>query len=150
MNNKTESPWDRIPQPIRKKMIWTLWFITWIGLVVGLFVPVYFEYVVFFSAAHALLALFLTRFQVELFPVQIRIAFFLWVAIGTYVPYMWWMLYIPMVGVASNLFVGYCPLARMMYLFPWNREEKFSLELVWRVFLSPPVVGQFVPRAASG
>lgn len=149
MTTQHDSLWDRIPQPIRKRFVWFLWFVTWAGLIAGLFDRVFYEYVVIFSAAHALLVLFLVRFQVEVFPAQIRIAYFVWVAIGTYVPYLVILMYITTIGVATNLFVNYCPLARMVYLFPWNREEPFSFGLVARVFLSPPVVGKFKPRRPS-
>ncbi len=137
--------WNRITTGARKQLIWVLWFITWAGLIGGLFDRVYFEYVVFFSAAHALLFLFLFGFDAKPFPVQVRIAYFVWVAVGTYVPYMVLLMYITLVGLATNLFLGYCPLARMMYLMPWNRDEKFSVELLGRVFLSPPVAGKFQP-----
>jgi hypothetical protein len=108
---------------------------------------VYFEYVVLFSAAHAVLFLVLFGFDVKPFPVQVRIAYFIWVALGTYGPYLVVLMYITLVGLATNLFLGYCPLARMMYLMPWNRSEPFSLNLVGRVFFSPPVAGQFEPVA---
>ncbi|MDS3862475.1 hypothetical protein RIF25_16895, partial [Thermosynechococcaceae cyanobacterium BACA0444] len=52
------------------------------------------------------------------------------------------------IGLAANLFFNYCPLARMMYLLPWNREEPFSFKLVLRVFLSPPVSGKFKPYSS--
>jgi hypothetical protein len=147
MKQKKGTLWDRIPQPARKRLIWTLWFVTWLGLVGGLFDRVYFEYVVLFSAAHAVLFLVLFGFDVKPFPVQVRIAYFIWVALGTYGPYLVVLMYITLVGLATNLFLGYCPLARMMYLMPWNRSEPFSLNLVGRVFFSPPVAGQFEPVA---
>jgi hypothetical protein len=118
-------------------------------LVGGLSDRVVFEYVVIFSALHVVLFLMLYRFKVGPFPVQVRIAYFIWVAVGTYVPYMVILMYITLVGLATNLFLGYCPLARMMYLMPWNRDEKFSLELVGRVFFSPPMPGQFEPLSRS-
>jgi hypothetical protein len=116
-------------------------------LLAGLFDREFYEYVVIFSAAHALLVLFLLRFRVAAFPAQVRIAYYIWVAVGTYVPYMAILMYITTIGLATNLFASYCPLARMMNLFPWNREETFSLNLVARVFLSPPVAGKFRPRS---
>jgi hypothetical protein len=136
-----------MPQDIRKRFFWILWFVTWIGLLAGLFDREFYEYVVIFSAAHALLVLFLLRFRVAAFPAQVRIAYYIWVAVGTYVPYMAILMYITTIGLATNLFASYCPLARMMNLFPWNREETFSLNLVARVFLSPPVAGKFRPRS---
>jgi hypothetical protein len=150
MTTQHSSFWDRMPEHNRKRLVWGLWFVTWIGLLAGLFDSVFFEYVVFFSAAHALLVLILLRFQVKVFPAQVRIAYFAWVAVGTYVPYMVFLMYITVVGLATNLFFGYCPLARMLYLLPWNREEPFSFGLIARVFFSPPVVGQFKPRPSTG
>ncbi len=150
MITQYDSFWGRMPENKRKRFVWGMWFITWIGLLAGLFDRVFYEYVVVFSAVHALLVLFLLRFRISAFPAQVRVAYFAWVVIGTYAPYMVILMYITTVGLATNLFVGYCPLARTMYLFPWNREESFSLELIVRVFFSPPVVGQFIPRPSTG
>jgi len=149
MTAQDHSLWDRIPQPVRRRFVWLLWCVTWIGLLAGLYDRVFYEYVVIFSAAHALLVLFLVRFRVEVFPAQVRIAYLVWVAIGTYAPHMVILMYITTIGLATNLFVNYCPLARTMYLFPWNRGEPFSLGLVARVFLSPPVAGKFKPRPSA-
>ena len=149
MTTQQNSLWDRMPLVFKKRLVWALWFVTWIGLLAGVFDPVFYEYVVVFSAAHALLVLFLIRFRISAFPAQVRLAYLVWVAVGTYVPYMVILMYITTVGITTNLFVGYCPLARMMYLFPWNREEQLSFKLVARVFLSPPVTGEFKPPPSS-
>jgi len=141
--------WDRIPTAVRKRLIWGLWFVTWLGLVGGLFDRVFYEYVVIFSALHAILFLVLNGFKVAPFPVQVRIAYFVWVAAGTYVPYLTVLMYITLVGLATNIFLGYCPLARMMYLMPWNNTENFSLDFVRRVFFSPPTRGKFEPVSQS-
>ena len=147
MSKQTDLPWDTLSPNDRKKLIWILWFITWVGLVAGLFNRVFYEYVVVFSFVHAILFVLLFRFQVSPFPVQVRIAYFVWVAVGTYVPHLVILMYITTVGLATNLFLNYCPLARMMYLFPWNRRESFSLKLFVRVFFSPPVQGRFTPAS---
>jgi hypothetical protein len=133
----------------KKWAIWSLWFITWMGLIGGVFDRVMFEYVVIFSGAHMLLFLGLFRYSIRPFPVQVRIAYFIWVVVGTYVPYMTILMYITLVGLGTNLFLGYCPLARMMYLMPWNHDSKFSAELIRRVILSPPVPGKFEPLAGA-
>jgi hypothetical protein len=150
MTNSNMTIWDRTPPIGRKRLIWGLWFVTWLGLVGGLYDGVYFTYVVFFSAAHAVLFLLLNSFQIRPFPVQVRIAYFIWIAVGTYVPGMIFLMYITLAGLATNLFLGYCPLARMMYLMPWNHDEGFSLSLLARVFLSPPMPGQFKPASEPG
>ena len=146
MSINSDSLWDTMPGNIRRKIVWVIWFITWVGLLAGFFNREYYEYVVFFSAAHAVFVLVLLQLRAAAFPAQVRIAYFLWVAVGTYVPYMTILMYITTIGLATNLFAGYCPLARMLYLLPWNRKEPFSLALVMTVFLTPPVAGLFKPR----
>lgn len=150
MTDRYSTAWDRIPGNIRKAVIWSLWFLTWIGLLAGLVDRTFYEVVVAFSAAHAFLILSLHGFQVSAFPVQVRIGYVLWVAIGTHVPYMTVLMYITTLGLIGNLLFRYCPLARMLYLLPWNREENFSFGMVVRVFLSPPVNGRFRPVPAAG
>lgn len=145
---KTESPWDRIPADSRKALVWGLWFVTWLGLIAGVYDRVFFEYVAIFSLFHAILFLALFRLRVEPFPVQVRIAYFIWVAVGAYLPGMVFLMYITLVGLATNLFAGYCPLARLMYLMPWNRDEELSANLIGRVLLSPPTSGRFRPTRA--
>ena len=147
--HKSETLWDRIPQRVSKILTWGLWFITWVGLIVGIGDQDYFEYVVVFSVLHAATFFVLFRFSVRPFPVQVRIGYLVWVAVGTYVPHMVILMYITLVGLATNLFLGYCPLARMMYLLPWNCDEKFSLDLARRVFFSAPVPGKFQPKPQS-
>ena len=149
MSTQNHTSWDRTPSRVRKLLIWGLWFITWMGLVGGLFDRLYFEYVVIFSALHAIFFLVMNTFNIKPFPVQVRIAYFLWVAAGTYVPHLTFLMYITLAGLTANLFLGYCPLARMMTLMPWNRNERFSIGLVGSVFLSPPMPGKFEPPAAS-
>ncbi|HKJ64286.1 MAG TPA: hypothetical protein VJ969_02720 [Desulfopila sp.] len=130
----------------RKRLTWWLWLVTWLALLAGLWDRDFFVVVVIFSACHSLLIMALLRFNLAAFPVQVRIAYFFWVAIGTFVPYMTILMYITIIGLATNLFLSYCPLARMLYLLPWNRQEPFSFDLIRRVMLTPPVPGKFTPR----
>lgn len=145
MDSGSDTYWAKIPLGVQDRLIWTIWLVTWLGLLAGLVDRVYYEYVVAFSAAHAVLFLVLFKFRAIEFPAQLRIAYFLWVAVGTYVPYMIILMYITTLGLAANLFFGYCPLARMLYLLPWNRDEPFADNLIVRTFLSPPIKGQFKP-----
>jgi hypothetical protein len=134
-----------MPTSTRRKLVWSFWFVTWIGLIAGLFIHRFYEYVVFFSIIHALLFICIENFRLTVFPVQVRLTYLLWVTIGTYVPHMTFLMIITTIGLASNLFFGYCPLARMLYLLPINRNEPFPLNLVKRVFLTPAVNGRFTP-----
>ena len=122
----SDTYWEQIPTRTQDRLIWGIWFVTWLGLLAGLVDRVYYEYVVAISAAHALLFLVLFKFRALAYPAQLRIAYFLWVAVGTFVPYMVILMYITTLGLAANLFFGYCPLSRMMYLLPWNRDEPTS------------------------
>jgi hypothetical protein len=122
-----------------------LWLVTWLGLLAGLVSRQWYEVVVWFSVIHALIFIYLERFNLTAFPVQVRLAYVAWVAIGSYVPYMGLLMGIATLGLAANLFVGYCPLARMLSLLPINRSEPLSCNLVKRVFLSPPMQGRFIP-----
>ncbi|MBD2525412.1 hypothetical protein H6G86_23875 [Nostoc sp. FACHB-133] len=130
---------------MRQRLVWSLWLMTWLGLLAGLISRQWYEVVVWFSAVHALLFIYLERFNLTAFPVQVRLAYVAWVAIGTYIPYMHWLMWITIVGLATNLFMGYCPLARLLSLLPLNRSEPLSFNLVSRVFLSPPIKGRFMP-----
>jgi hypothetical protein len=53
------------------------------------------------------------------------------------------MMYVTTAGVAANVAFGWCPLARLLYLLPWNREEPFDAGLPLRVFFSKPMRGRF-------
>ena len=149
MNNHARSTLDRMPTPTRRRLVWCLWFVTWLGLLAGLSDARWYHAVVAFSILHAALFLALTRFRVTEFPNQVRIAYVLWVAAGTYLPGGVVLMWITTVGLATNLFFGYCPLARMLYLLPWNRDVALSWSLVASVFMTPPVAGRFTPRAES-
>lgn len=136
---------EKLPAAKRSLLIRTFWLVTWFGLVAGVFDRVYFEYVVYFTAFHLLVFLVLGNFRIKTFPIQLRAAYFLWVVIGTYVPGMIILMYITVVGLATNIFLGYCPLARMLYLLPNNRKEPFTFDLLWRVIITPPTKGRFEP-----
>lgn len=74
------------------------------------------------------------------FPVQVRIAYAAILALGLWEPTRW-VIWIPTIGTAAQVLFGYCPLARMLSLLPWNRKERLSLALVRRTFVSRPVRG---------
>jgi uncharacterized membrane protein len=127
----------------QRNLTWNLWFITWLGLIAGLFAQPFYEYVVYLSAIQVVIFLYIEQFKLTAFPVQVRIAYLVWVALGTYVPYLSILMPITTIGLFANVFFGYCLLARMLYLLPINRHEPLSVDLVRRVFLSPPVKGGF-------
>jgi hypothetical protein len=128
----------------RKVLVNGLFWIVEAGLIAGAFIdPLYWEWVVLFSTLHALLFWVLVGFRPLVFPAQLRIVYLIWVAVGTYVPYMSWMMYVTMVGLAANLLAGWCPLSRMIYLLPWNRQQEFNANLFMKTFFSGPSPGRF-------
>eukprot|EP00539_Tryblionella_compressa_P008486 CAMPEP_0178753090 /NCGR_PEP_ID=MMETSP0744-20121128/11423_1 /TAXON_ID=913974 /ORGANISM="Nitzschia punctata, Strain CCMP561" /LENGTH=177 /DNA_ID=CAMNT_0020406877 /DNA_START=22 /DNA_END=555 /DNA_ORIENTATION=+ len=139
------TPWDRMDPARRGSMVWWLWAVTWIGLVAGYLDDKRrgWDFVVVFSAAHTILFWGLFLGETSPFPVQVRLAYFLWVACGTLAFDS--LMHITLVGLFANLTVGYCPLARMMSLLPWNRKKNIPLswDLVRRTILSPPTEGRF-------
>lgn len=140
-----DSAWARLSPTAQGRLRGALWGITWLGLLAGCFDVSYWRWVVAFSAVHALLMLALVGFRPLVFPAQLRIAYLGWVALGTYAPYSSSMMYITLIGLTANLIVGWCPLARTLYLLPWNRQEPLDLDLLARVFFSGPVAGRFQP-----
>lgn len=144
---KTKTMWEGFTPTFRQRLVWNMWFVTWILLLLG-----YIDrgrawpLLVLFSAIHSIVFLFFfvgDGNPIMAFPVQVRIAYFLWVAAGTYVPGTETLMWITTLGLTANLFADYCPLARLITLCPWNRKEPLSLDLLQRTFLSPPSKGRF-------
>jgi hypothetical protein len=74
------------------------------------------------------------------FPVQVRFWYLmlLIVALPEQLRLIYW---IPTIGTWAQIIFGYCAMARLVSLFPWNRDEPFSFALVKKTFLSRPVRG---------
>ncbi len=77
------------------------------------------------------------------FPVQVRFWYLILLLLALPAP-MQWLYWIPTVGTWAQLIFGYCAMARLVSLFPWNRKESFSWRLVCRTFLSAPVRGNIL------
>jgi hypothetical protein len=74
------------------------------------------------------------------FPVQIRLGYTVLLGAGL-LPLLQWLNWLPAVGTTAFLLFGYCPMARLLSLLPWNRTEALSGDLVRRTFLTPPTLG---------
>lgn len=74
------------------------------------------------------------------FPVQVRITY-LGMLFVAQAPYMVWIFWWQLVGTSAMVLFGYCFLARLLSLLPWNRTEPYSVENLKRTFLSPPQKG---------
>ena len=84
------------------------------------------------------------------FPVQLRIAYLLLLLV-CYIPSMRWLYWLPVVGTLALVVFGYCLLARVLSLLPWNSREPYSLDLLRRTFLSTPDLSRSQrPSTTSG
>jgi hypothetical protein len=77
------------------------------------------------------------------FPVQVRLGYLLLLLLGTYPP-LGFIHWIQLVGTTAVVTVGYCPLARILALMPWNRSGPLSLAQVLSIIFSPPVEGSIL------
>jgi len=119
------------------------WGVVWLALMLTFSLPSLAPLLMATILVNLIVFLVLNHGQISAFPVQVRLAFVLFTAIGLWVPGCASMLYLPAVGILARLFFGYCLLARMVWLLPWNRGEPLSAGLILRTFLSAPTTGQF-------
>jgi len=74
------------------------------------------------------------------FPVQVRF-WYLMLLLLAWVEPMQWLYWVPTIGTWAQIVFGYCTMARLVSLLPWNRSVPFSIDLVKQTFLSRPVRG---------
>ncbi|MET0052772.1 MAG: hypothetical protein ABW095_17050 [Candidatus Thiodiazotropha sp.] len=77
------------------------------------------------------------------FPVQVRFWYLMLLLVALHGP-MQWLYWVPTIGTWAQLIFGYCTMARLVSLFPWNRSEPFTWSLVRRTFFSAPVRGNIL------
>lgn len=74
------------------------------------------------------------------FPVQVRF-WYLILLIISLPEAMQWLFWVPSIGTWAQIIFGYCTMARLVSLWPWNRSEKLSLKSLTKTFFSRPVKG---------
>lgn len=74
------------------------------------------------------------------FPIQVRACYLALLLIAWPEPLrvIYWL---PTIGTWALVLFGYCGMARFVSLFPWNRDRRFSMNLLKDTFLSRPVRG---------
>ncbi len=123
-----------------KTIGWWYWLVT-AGLL---------TYGVTVSPIGFLIAIGLTVFQlihfvirergVTAFPVQVRFWYLMLLIVALPEP-MQLIYWIPTIGTWAQIIFGYCAMARIVSLLPWNRREPFTFALVTKTFFSRPVRG---------
>jgi hypothetical protein len=78
--------------------------------------------------------------SISAFPVQVRIAY-LGLLFVAQAPYMVWVFWWQLIGTTAMISFGYCFLARLLSLLPWNKKESYSIEMLKKTFLTPPEKG---------
>ena len=74
------------------------------------------------------------------FPVQVRFWYLMLLLVSLPGP-MQLLYWVPTIGTWAQIVFGYCTMARLVSLFPWNRDEPFSFSLLKKTFFSRPVRG---------
>ncbi len=126
-----------------RSVSWWYWLVTVCFLTAGVF-----GYAQGFLLAIALTLIQLVHFiareqSATAFPVQVRLGYLLLLLIALPAP-LQWIYWIPTIGTWAQILFGYCTMARMVSLLPWNHKGRFSIDLVKRTFLSPPVRGNIL------
>ena len=116
---------------------WWVWLLTACLLLIGLMgLLEAFLAALFLSVAQPVLFLVRER-AFKAFPVQLRLAYML-LLIACSFPPIRWLYWLPTLGTLALVIFGYCLMARMLSLLPWNRTEPITTDLLRRTFLSRP------------
>lgn len=123
-------------------LVWSYWFLTATFLAIFLFLDAKAIYIAMvINIIHAV-HFYIKSPHITSFPMQVRIGFLGLLAIGIVPPFQW-IHWIQLIGGSIMLTTGYCSLARMLSLLPWNRSQPMSFRLLQTVIFSPPISGNF-------
>lgn len=123
-----------------KDLGWRYWIVTAVFLSMGVAgYPLAFLLAIGLTIVH-LVHFLLREKNASSFPVQVRICYLLLLLFALPEP-LQLIFWIPCVGTWAQVIFGYCTMARIVSLFPWNRSELFSVKLVLKTFFSLPVRG---------
>lgn len=81
--------------------------------------------------------------SIAAFPVQVRF-WYLALLLAAYPEPMQIIYWLPAVGTWARVIFGYCLMARLLSLMPWNRRVPFSADLFMKTFFSRPVRGNIM------
>ncbi|MDH5649307.1 MAG: hypothetical protein OEY67_06590 [Gammaproteobacteria bacterium] len=77
------------------------------------------------------------------FRVQVRAYYLGLLVMGLWAP-LFWIHWVQLIGTTAMVLFGYCTLARLSSLLPWNRTAVLNWDLVKRTFFSAPVRGNIL------
>ena len=123
-----------------KKDSWWFWLISAILLTFGVLgAPIFFKFAIFLTVIQTIY--FSIKLQsIRSFPIQFRGGYLILLIVAQ--PKMLqWLYWVPAIGTWAQVLVGYCLMARLVSLLPWNRDEKFSYQYFKNTIFSRPVRG---------
>ncbi|MCL1058602.1 hypothetical protein L2729_11440 [Shewanella gelidimarina] len=119
---------------------WRYWLVTAALLTYGVIAdPIGFVLAIALTLVHLLHFVIMKR-SVTAFPIQVRF-WYLSLLLLAQVEGLGWIYWIPAIGTWAQVLFGYCAMARIVSLLPWNSSERFSFSLITRTFLARPVKG---------
>jgi hypothetical protein len=128
---------------MNERTIYTYWLASALSIAVGLLIwPPALFLAMAVTSVHSLHFL-LHPPRIGAFPMQVRIGFLGLLVLGQ-APYFGWVNWIQLAGTTALLTVGYCPLARVLSLMPWNRTHPMSWKLFVTAIFPPPVEGSIL------
>lgn len=137
--------------PLYKEPIWWAWLATAISIAIGLAGYRAGFYAAIILSALQIVWLAMAERSVWTLPVQVRIAYTTCLVVYEVLAFRggYWF---TAAGTTAFLVFGYCLLARLLSLMPWNLREPVTMPLVRRTFLTPPALGnvyQGMPRVSG-
>jgi len=127
-----------------KKDSWWFWVVTAIFLSLGVAgVPVFFKWAIALTVVQIIY--FSVKLQsVSSFPMQVRVCY-LGLLVVSQPKMLQWLYWVPTIGTWAQVLVGYCLMARIVSMYPWNREEAFTWRYFKKTIFSAPVHGSIKP-----
>ncbi len=126
---------------------WWYWLATGLLLTVAIAgTPIGFDTAIGLAIALSVIQIvhyYLREGSVTAFPVQLRIAVLLLILAAYFDPTRL-VVWVPFIGALVRVLFGYCMMARMISLLPWNRSASFSVALLRNTLLSPPTRGNIL------
>ncbi|MFP3874595.1 MAG: hypothetical protein ACLFQT_10350 [Thiohalophilus sp.] len=126
-----------------RTLSWWYWLVTAGFLSAGVLGWVPGFYVAIGITVFQLIHFLLRERRLAAFPVQVRLGYLLLLLIALPAP-LQLIYWIPTIGTWAQILFGYCTMARLVSLLPWNRAEPFSADLLRRTFFSRPVRGNIL------
>ena len=131
-----------------KDLGWWYWLVTAVLLSIGVSGEIIGFQLAIGLSIFQLLHFVLRERSIRSFPVQVRFWYLMLLLLALPEP-LQLIFWIPTIGTWAQIIFGYCTMARLVSLFPWNSHEPFSLHRVKKTFFSRPLKGNVMQGFAA-